>query len=300
MKNILPLSLTFLLALVLCTTSSCKRKKKNTTQVTPDTTSQTTVDNCHMDRRAPKSLIASMRSKEFDFVWMSAKLNCEASDDSSTTSFNVMLRMKKDSAIWMNVTDPVIGISVARAYITRDSVKFMQFLPQQKCFAGDFAILSSMLQIDVDFDMMQSLLIGNSASFYEEDEKLKSSVNEQSCNYVLSTIRKRKLKKALEAQKPPDDPFQTISLDPSTFKIMRILFVDAKNRTFTADYSEFSKEDTLSFPHHEIFFGRSESASAQLDVVFKRITLNQPLEFPFSFPDDCKPIILKQGPPENH
>src|SRR5882724_161317 len=113
----------------------------------------------------------------------------------------------------MLITLPELGIKVARVFITCDSVKLVQYLPEEKCFAGDFAILSKLLQTEVDLNMMQSLLVGNSVSFYEEDEKLKSSINNNDCNYTLSTIRKRKLQKVLNSNEPPSDPFQTISLE---------------------------------------------------------------------------------------
>jgi hypothetical protein len=169
----------------------------------------------------------------------------------------------------------------------------------EKCFKGDFAILSQLLQTDVDLDMMQSLLVGNSVSFYEEDEKLKSSINEDVCNYTLSTIRKRKLKRALNDPGPPSDPFQTISLEPVTFKILRILFIDAQNRTFTSTYSDFQKTDSMSFPYHDIFYAKGLQKSARLEVDFKHVSLTGPLEFPFSFPDDCQPILIneQQQPP---
>src|ERR1041385_4126377 len=223
------------------TFSACK-KKRHTAANTPQP-----AENCKLDYKAPRPLMNYMRGGEFKYDWFSAKMDCEASDDSSTVSFNVVLRMKKDSAIWMMITDPAIGIPVARILITCDSVKFVQRLPSEKCFKGDFAFLSQLLQTDVDLDMMQSLLVGNSVSFYEEDEKMKSSINSENCNYTLSTIRKRKLKRALNDPGPPSDPFQTISLEPETFKILKILFIDAQNRTFTSTYGDFQKLDSMSF-----------------------------------------------------
>lgn len=275
--------------------SSCKGKK---TQKTPDRDSLT-AGNCKINIRLPKQLMGDMRKNEFQFEWFSGKLDCEASDDSSKYNFDVNVRIRKDSVIWMMVTDPVIGIPVARILITKDSVKFIQKLPEEKCFKGDFIILSNLLQNEVDYDMIQSLLIGNSASFYEDDEKLNSSINKNDCNYILSTVRKRKLNKVLNnPQTPPADPLQTITIDPVSLKIMKILFIDAQNRTFTANYSDFSMEDSLMFPHKAIYFARGAQKSARLDVRYKKIKLNQPLEFPFKFPDDCQPILIIQEQPK--
>jgi hypothetical protein len=290
MKNFL----LFLLAISALTFTSCKGKKN---QKTPEGTDSLTSGNCKIDRRLPRQLIGDMRKNEFQFEWFSGKLDCEASDDSSKVNFDVSVRIRKDSVIWMMITDPLMNIQVARVLITRDSVMFIQKLPKEQCFRGDFVILSNLLQNEVDYDMIQSLLVGNSASFYEEDEKLNSSINKIECHYILSTIRKRKLNKVLSnPQTPPPDPVQTITLDPVSFKIMKILFIDAQNRTFTANYSEFSPEDSLMFPHKALFFARGAQKSARLDVTYKKIKLNQPLEFPFNFPDDCQPILIQEQP----
>ncbi len=272
--------------------SSCKKKKKANNS---DSASEVT-GNCKLDHRAPRPLIADMRKNEFKFDWLTAKLACEAYDDSSRVSFDVNLRMRKDSAIWMNVLGP-LNIKIARILITKDSVKFIQyqdgtFSAQPKCFQGDFALLSSMLQTDVDYDMMQSLLVGNSVSFYEEDEKLRSSINQANCWYALSTVRKRKLKKVMEGQKPPQDPLQTINLDPLSYKIINIFFLDEQNRTFRADYSTFTTLDSMQFPYKAEFFARGIGKSAGIMLEYTKITLNKPTDFPFTIPDDCVPIII--------
>lgn len=253
---------------------------------------------CKIDRRLPRPLIAEMRKNEFRFEWLAAKLSCEASDDSMKFDFDVTLRMRKDSAIWMLVTGP-LGIKVARVLITVDSVKFIQYQDgslsaQPKCFQGNFALLSGLLHTDVDFEMMQSLLVGNSVSFYEEDEKLRASVNHTECSHTLSTIRKRKLRKMMDGQKPLKDEEQAISLDPNSFKILRILFLDAQNRTFTVNYSEFAPEDSMIFPHRAQYYAKGLKKSARLDVSYKRVDLNQPLTFPFTIPDDCQSIIIQE------
>lgn len=275
------------------TLSSCKKKKKNNQTTTADTT---VTGPCKMDYKNPRTLIAEMRKSEFKFEWMTAKISCYAYGDSSSGEFEVNLRMRRDSVIWMNVLGP-LNIKIARVLITKDSVKFVQYQDgtlgaQPKCFQGDFALLSSMLQTDVDYDMMQSLLVGNSVSFYEEDEKLRSSINQGECHYTLSTIRKRKLKKVLEGQKPPQDPLQTISLDPNGFKIMNIFFLDEQTRTFRAGYSEFTPLDSMIFPYKAQFSAKGLTRSAGMNLQYTSIKLNKATDFPFSIPDDCVPIVI--------
>lgn len=304
-KGVKTLAGYFLIAVMSITStsflSSCKRKKK---KQNADTT-VTYTGNCRLDYKAPRTLVADMRKNEFHFNWMTAKISCVAYDDSSSGEFEVSLRMRKDSAIWMNVLGP-LNIKIARILITKDSVKFVQFQDgtlgaQPKCFQGDFVLLSQALQTDIDYEMMQSLLIGNSATFYEEDEKLRSSINQGECRYTLSTIRKRKLKKVLEGQKPPQDPLQTISLDPVTFKILNILFLDEQTRTFKASYSAFAPIDSMQFPYKAEFFAKGIAKSAGITLNYTKVTLNKPTDFPFSIPDDCIPIVIPSNePPQNN
>jgi hypothetical protein len=273
--------------------ASCKKKKKNNTNNTVDST---TTGPCKMDYKNPRTLISEMRKSEFHFDWMTAKISCSAYDDSSRAEFEVNLRMRKDSAIWLNVLGP-LNIKIARVLITKDSVKFVQFQDgtlgaQPKCFQGDFALLSQMLQTDVDYDMMQSLLVGNSVSFYEEDEKLRSSINQGECRYTLSTIRKRKLKKVLDGQKPVQDPLQTISLDPNSFKILNIFFLDEQSRTFRVSYGEFTPLESMVFPYKADFFVKGLTRSAGMNMQYTSIKLNKPTDFPFSIPGDCVPIVI--------
>lgn len=273
--------------------TSCKKKKKNNTTVVDSTSTGP----CKLDYKNPRTLIAGMRKSEFTFGWMIAKMSCEAYDDSSRATFEVNLRIRKDSVIWMNVLGP-LNIKIARVLITKDSVKFIQYQDgtlgaQPKCFQGDFALLSQMLQTEVDYDMMQSLLVGNSVSFYEEDEKLRSSINQGECRYTLSTIRKRRLRKVMEGQTPPQDPLQTISLDPAqSYKIMSIFFLDEQNRTFRASYSDFRTLDSMQFPYKAAFFVKGLTRSAGGSLEYTSIKLNKPTDFPFSIPDDCVPIII--------
>ncbi len=274
--------------------SSCKKKRNKDKEITAIDTVST--GNCKLDHRAPRPLIADMRKNEFKFDWLTAKITCEAFDDSSRVNFEVNLRMRKDSVIWMNVMGP-LNIKIARILITKDSVRFIQyqdgtFNAQPKCFQGDFALLTQMLGTDVDFDMMQSLLVGNSVSFYEEDEKLRSSINQANCWYSLSTVRKRKLKKFMEGQKPPQDPLQTINLDPKTFKILDIFFLDEQSRTFKANYANFALLDSMRFPYKADFFARGLTKSAGLKLEYTKITLNKATDFPFTIPDDCVPILI--------
>src|SRR5687767_15004584 len=123
MKN----SLLLLLVISTFAFDSCKGKKNN--QKTPDVPDSLSAGNCKINKHLPRQLISDMRKSEFHFEWFSGKLDCEASDDSSKVNFDVTVRIRKDSVIWMLISEQTLGIQVARVLITKDSVKFIQKLP---------------------------------------------------------------------------------------------------------------------------------------------------------------------------
>ncbi len=280
-----------LLLTVLLAAESCRSKKQ-----VEGTTVVTTPDNCGLANKNARTLSAEMKQKEFSFTSLSAKLDCEAHMDSSEQKFDVNLRIKRDSMIWLNITDPVLGIRVARAIITPDSVKFVNFFSNpNKCFQGDFAYISKMLNTDLDYDIIQAILVGNSVAFYEEDEKLHASVDQAKCNYILSTVRKRRLRKTMEGQREPKEPLQNITIDPKSMKIMEVLFRDFENnRNFNALYSEFEPVDSVAFPHKAVFTISDAAKKGSIDVKYGKVTTNKQLTFPFSIPDDCEPIQFRQ------
>lgn len=280
-----------LLLTVLLVAESCRSKKQaeGTTVVNPP-------NNCGLENKNARTLSAEMKQKEFSFTSLSAKLDCEAHMDSTEQKFDVNLRIKRDSMIWLNITDPVLGIRVARAIITPDSVKFVNFFSNpNKCFQGDFAYISKMLNTDLDYDIIQAILVGNSVAFYEEDEKLHASIDQAKCNYILSTVRKRRLRKTMEGQREPKEPLQNITIDPKSRKILEVLFRDFENnRNFNAYYSEFEPVDSVAFPHKAVFTISDAAKKGSIDVKYGKVTTNKQLTFPFSIPDDCEPIQFRQ------
>ena len=261
---------------------SCKSKRKITAS-NIDTTA------AHIERENVRTLKENLKRNEFKFDWLSAKINVESTIDSSKNSFDVHLRCKKDSAIWLSIT-PLLGIEAARAIITKDSVKFVDRF-HKEFFTGDFNYISKLLHADLDYEMIQSLLVGNSVSFYEEDEKLKSGIYDG--KFLLSTVPKRKFVRVIEQNKELKDPVQGIWLDPSNYKIVRILFNEFNpDREFDASFSKFELVESLLFPHSISYTIKAEKkVFIQLD--YSKVTVNKSQTLPFSIPEKYERIIYK-------
>lgn len=258
--------------------SSCKNQKKITLNNR----------NCILDFKNARTLTTNLKTNELKFDWLKAKLSADAFIDSSSNSFSIALRIKRDSIIWMSLSK--LGIEGARIIITKDSVKFVNTM-DKRYFKGDFTYISKLLNTELDFEMLQSLLVGNSVTFYDEVEKIKPGVD--NCQYTLGTVRKFKIRKA-ERGKELREPAQSIYLIPETFKISRVLFYEFNpDRSFDAHYGEFAKTDsTQLFPFKMKYIIKAQK-NVNIDLIFSKVTLNEEQSFPFKIPDNYEQIIYK-------
>src|ERR1700758_5397764 len=97
--------------------ASCKPKKSIIKA--PVTVVDTTNEKCRMDFKNGKSLSRRMNENELDYICASAKFSCELTVDGEENSFNVSIRTRKDSVIWMSISK--LGIDAARVLITKDT-----------------------------------------------------------------------------------------------------------------------------------------------------------------------------------
>ncbi|MFL5764845.1 MAG: DUF4292 domain-containing protein [Bacteroidia bacterium] len=264
--------------------SSCKSNKK------------ITLNNgkCLLDFKNARTLSNNLKANEFKFERLNAKIKVDAEIDSSSSSFNISVRIRRDSVIWMTLSK--LGIEGARLLITRDSVKFFKRPlgdDNGKFFVGDYSYLSKIANTELDFDMLQSLLVGNSVEFYDEDEKLKPGITD--CQYFLGTTRKKKMKRVIEKGKELKEPAQSIYMVPETFKIARILFYDFNpDRSFDAVYYDYQTEGTGQLFPMKMNYTIKATKTVKVDLEYTKVALNEEQSFPFKIPDNYERITLKE------
>ena len=245
----------------------------------------------NVEHKSTQELSELLKKNEFSFDWITAKFSSDVIIDSNKISFNVTLRGKKDSVIWMSIS-PALGIEVARVMITKDTVKFIKRINNPSHFIGDFNYISKLLHADLDYDMIQALLFGNSVEFYNDDDQLRSFTENN--QYALSTTRRKKSKKVLTKNKELKEPIQIIWLEPETYKISRILFKDFNTeRTFDAHFSNFALIDSLAFPYQADYNIKAEK-NIQMRIEYSKISLHVPQTFPFSIDKKSKRIEYQE------
>ena len=273
---------------------ACRHKKKmqkTENKAATVSTEDTLNGKCKLDYKTAKALSRYVKENEFKFNWLYAKANVESSIDGQDESLDIKLSIKKDSAILVSIRY-ILGLEVAKVLITKDSIKTVNYI-NKTYFRGDFNYINDLLNADLDYDLVQAVLFGNSAEFSDDDTKLKPVTDRQNCHYLLSTERKRRLRK-IQNGAELKDALQTLTLNPDNFKILKNEFIDPiTNRRFIANYSNFTSKDSVFAPYHvDIDIVAQKKASLKIEYV--RIEKNIPQKLSVNIPAKYDPIPLQK------
>ncbi len=266
--------------------------------------------------KSPEVVFQELKKNELQFDWLSLKADAEATMDEKTNSFKIAIRIRKDSLIWLSASS-LMGVEGLRAQITPDSIKVLDKINSQY-YIGSMDSLSEKFNVDADFEILQSLLIGNSIDL-KDTADLKISV--QKGDYLLSSLKKRKLKKVLrkneklekkseklekktnESEKKSerlerkseklekeeekyDMLLQSLWIDPETFKITKTAVHDLKtNHSLVAEYGNFEILENQKVPHIANFSSESKK-NMKVKLEYSKVVFNLPQSVPFNIPEN--------------
>lgn len=273
------------------TLQSCKTKK-NLPSIPPVATIDST-EKCKLDIKSTKYLIEKMQKNTFDYQWLYARAETKLVIDSEYTEVDIKIRSKKDSALLITV-EAINLLDVAKILITTDSVKIIIY-PKKQYYYGSIDNISKLLNISADLDLIQSVLLGNNAEFYNEEDKIKHINDKKNCQYLLTTTKKRKVKRIIKEKEIfiAKEPIQIISLHPGTFKITRNQFIDVKNNhLLTIDYDNFQQMDSLVFPKN-IKAKIIADNPIDFQLNYSKVEINKPQNLSFRVPSSYQKIEIK-------
>jgi hypothetical protein len=227
----------------------------------------------------------SVIKHEFLFNYFSAKANVDYTDKSGDTkSFDINLRIKYDTAIWISIT-PLLGIEAARLYVTRDSVIVLDRV-HKTVMRRDFGYFEDMLKTNVNYDMIQAVVVGNYFQ-YLKNEKLRS-LYEEDPYVILSSLNKRQARRSAEEKDPNVAVVQDFWID-GNYRIAKSRITDNKrDRWVEASYKNFIDVSGYLFPSN-LVVTISSSSPTIMKIDYNRAMNLDSLQMPFSVPDKYEP-----------
>lgn len=220
-------------------------------------------------------LVNLHKSTEPRFTTLASRVNVNYDDGSRSQSITVSLRMKKNETIWVSAS--ILGINIARLLITPDNVSYYETI-NRTYFDGDFSLLSSWLGVEVDFQMVQNILIGQ-AVFPINNNQYEASVFGQ--NYRLTPKTEHALFKHIFLVNPANNRM-------ASQQIMQ----PEEQRVLTIDYASYQNAGFFLFPKEIRLNAVEQSDLTRILLDFRTVDVNPEVTFPFRIPDRYKQITI--------
>ena len=224
-----------------------------------------------------KNIIENHYERQFAKKTIYARLKAVYRDKDNLQTVTIKLRLEKDKTIWMSGT--LLGIPFAKIIITPTKVQFYEKL-NKTYFEGDFALLSDFLGTDVDFEIIQNLLIGQSILDLEEK---KYTAKVQGDTYMLIPKKQEELFDIL------------FWINPVNFKMNKqeVRQPEAQKR-LTVAYAEYQKIKDEVFPRLINITAVDKTTRTFIDLEYKSVEFDRKLNFPFKTPQGYQEIYLDE------
>lgn len=205
---------------------------------------------------------------DFDFEYLSAKTKVDFESQKNSVSGVANIRIQKDSVIWVSFS-PGLGIEAVRVLITRDTVFYLDKINKE--YAGlNFRDLSQKFDFDLNFQLVQSVILGDLIYPYDREKVVKTSsfysYNRQEGIFNFENY-----------------------IGSRTMKLEKVQVKDTvSGNSISVNYSEFQLLEGQVFPFNifaRLDYNEQSRESTRIDIEFKQAQIEKkPLKFPFNVP----------------
>lgn len=269
MKYILSIAILFLGLLFF----SCKTTRQINKAIAPKD-STTVFDN----KSAEDSLklidetLKAFKANYIDFKTFAAKIKVDVEDSKGKQpDLTAVVRIIKDSAIWISLSATIVNFEVYRVLITKDSVILLNKRDKEVQYRS-LDYLKEVAALPVDFQTLQNLLVGNPV-FYND-----SIISyRQTGNFILLSSVGNVFKNLL-----------TLSEDKKL--LMHIKLDDLNilmNRTADITYDSYENSNGINFSTYRQIIA-SEKNKLDLRLNYKQYEFNKELSVSFNIPKNYK------------
>ena len=260
----------FILSILIFTVFSCKTVKQINKAISPkDSASAVLVDQKNIDSLLMiKKTIENLNKNHIDFKTFNAKIKVEYQDSKGKQpDVTAIVRIMKDSAIWISLSATFLNIEIYRALITKDSVILINKQNREVQYRS-LDYLQEVTEIPFDYKTLQDLLIGNPV-FIDSNIVYYKKTDDRILFSMVGTYFKNLL---------------TLSTDNFFLTHSKLDDVDMnRNRTADLTYSDYENKTGYNFStYREITV--SEKNKLDIRLNFKQYEFNKELSVSFNIP----------------
>lgn len=217
-------------------------------------------------RKVAKKHIAA----NFDKKTIDAKLKVNFDNGKTNQSLSVQMKMKKDEVIWLKGSK---FITVFKAEITPTSVRYYSSVFKHY-FEGDFSMIKQLLGVEINFEQLQNLFLGQSLTNVKDEKQDVKIVNNR---YILSPEKQAEL----------FDIFFTIN--PTHFKLDEQSIVNGeKDLRLDVKYPSYNLINNVVFPSEINIKAKNTKSVTAIDLEYKSVEFDTDINMSFKIPNGYK------------
>lgn len=217
-----------------------------------------------------KKIARKHNAANFNKESLDSKLKVNFNNGNTKQSLSVQLKMKKDEVIYLRGTKL---ITVFKAKITPTSVSYYSPIAKHY-FEGDFSMIKELLGVEINFEQLQNLFLGQS---FENLLDEKQNVSIVANSYILSP----------EIQNALYDIF--FSINPSHFKLNNQRIVNQeKNLSLDIFYPSYNVVENIILPSKINVVAKNSKRTTTIDLEYRSVEFNTDIFMSFKIPNGYK------------
>jgi hypothetical protein len=249
-----------IIGLMMVAFTNCKTVRKTKTRIEGE--------------KVPRNaILEKLQQPDLKYNWFFAKAKIEIEDSKNNNTVNAIIRMKKDSVIWISI-NAILGIEVSRILITPDSVKMLDKF-NKRYYKKDFNFIKQMTHMPgLNFDLLQRAITGNELDFKNATpmvEQVDSAYKIQTTeNQVQNIIWVNALNLTLSKKQLED----------------RVI-----NQSYEMNYADYRllADRLFSFKRKVKIVNQTDNGYL-LNIDYNKVTLDEPQKMPFTIPEKYEVI----------
>jgi hypothetical protein len=256
---------------------SCKARKKviatpntNATISSPDVSNTVKIATTPPDLTYVKNQLAIIKSHQVNFNTFSGRANTKLDVNGNSNDVTLNIRVSRDKKIWVSIT-ALLGIEVARALITPDSIKIINKL-QGLYIKKPFSYIYQYASRQVNYKTIESLLVGNAMpELLTENSNVKSDMGIITLNGDLQ------------------DLVYSLMLG-TNLRVTQFNLSNANaGQALMVNNSNFIQASNRLVPSQIDILSTIGNKKIQANLRYNKVEFDQQLDFPFNIPERYAP-----------
>ncbi len=207
----------------------------------------------------------------FSTISIKGTVNYNSEKTDQRAGIDIMI--EKDKQIYINVR--YIGISVAKALITPEEVKYYEKL-NSNYFEGDYSLINNLLGTEVDFNRLQNILLGQLLDS-KNDKTMIATIEDGM--HKLTPIEKNEIESVYFFE------------DKNALLKKEAITDYFTDRSLTISYPNYQKIHNFVIPT-EINIEAKQEKVINLNIIYDKVSFNDNLPINYKVPNGYKKINL--------